>query len=139
MATTIIIAIIALAAGILAGILIAGRGKNALTTEKQTLEAQLAAANQSHATETSLLNHQLTEQKAEAAKALQSAKEEATKALEDYKTESDKRLADYKEEVSKRHTTVVEELKQTHLQFVEEQDRRHRSDREAMEKRFADT
>ena len=139
MATTIIIAIIALAAGILAGILIAGRGKNTLTTEKQTLEAQLAAAKQSHATETSLLNHQLTEQKAEAAKALQSAKEEATKALEDYKTESDKRLADYKEEVSKRHTTVVEELKQTHLQFVEEQDRRHRSDREAMEKRFADT
>ena len=68
MATTIIIAIIALAVGILAGILIAGRGKNALTTEKQTLEAQLAAANQSHATETSLLNHQLTEQKAEAAK-----------------------------------------------------------------------
>ena len=82
MATTIIIAIIALAAGLLAGILIAGRGKNALNAEKQALEAQLAAANQSHVNEAALLNRQLTDQKAEAAKALQSAKEESAKALE---------------------------------------------------------
>ena len=128
MATTIIIAIIALAAGFLAGMLIGGRGKNALSTEKQTLEAQLAATNQSHATETTLLNKQLADQKAEAAKAIQSTKEEA-----------DKRLAEYKEEVLKRHNTVVEEIKENHQRFVEEQDRRHRSDTEALEKRFTET
>ena len=139
MITTIIIAVIALAAGILAGILIAGRGKNALTAEKQTLEAQLAAANQSHTTETSLLNRQMETQKAEAAKALQNAKEEAAKALEDYKADADKRLADYKEEVLKRHNTVVDELKQNHQALLDEQDRRHRSDTEALEKRFNDT
>jgi DNA recombination protein RmuC len=139
MITTIIIAVIALAAGILAGILIAGRGKNTLTAEKQTLEAQLAAANQSHTTETSLLNRQLETQKTEAAKALQNAKEEAAKALEDYKADADKRLADYKEEVLKRHNTVVDELKQNHQALLDEQDRRHRSDTEALEKRFNDT
>ena len=139
MITTIIIAVIAHAAGILAGILIAGRGKNALTAEKQTLEAQLAAANQSHTTETSLLNRQMETQKAEAAKALQNAKEEAAKALEDYKADVDKRLADYKEEVLKRHNTVVDELKQNHQALLDEQDRRHRSDTEALEKRFNDT
>ena len=139
MITTIIIAVIALAAGILAGILIAGRGKNALTAEKQTLEAQLAAANQSHTTETSLLNRQLETQKTEAAKALQNAKEEAAKALEDYKADADKRLADYKEEVLKRHNTVVDELKQNHQALLDEQDRRHRSDTEALEKRFSET
>ena len=128
MATTIIIAIIALATGVLAGMLIAGRGKNAINAEKQSLEAQLAAARQSHATETALLNKQLETQKNDTAKA-----------LEDYKVESDKRLADYKEEVLKRHNTVVDELKQNHQHFVEEQDRRHRSDTEALEKRFADT
>ena len=134
--TTIIIALAALAAGILAGILIAGRGKNALTTEKQTLEAQLAAANQSHATETALLNKQLETQKAETEKALQTAKEEAAKALETYKTESDKRLAAYKEEVVKRHNTVVDELKQNHEAFVREQDRRHQASTKALEDRF---
>ena len=139
MATTIIIAIIALAAGLLAGILIAGRGKNALNAEKQALEAQLAAANQSHVNEAALLNRQLTDQKAEAAKALQSAKEESAKALEKYKAESDKRLADYKEEVLKRHNTVVDELKQNHQALLDEQDRRHRSDTEALEKRFSET
>ena len=126
--TTIIIAIIALAAGILAGILLAGRGKNALNAEKQALEAQLAAANQSHATETALLNKQLDAQKAEAEKNLQA-----------YKAEADKRLADYKEEVLKRHNTVVEEIKENHQRFVDEQDRRHRSDTEALEKRFSET
>ena len=128
MVTTIIIAIIALAAGILAGILIAGRSKNALAAEKQSLEAQFAAANQSHATETALLNKQLDTQKSDAAQALQTAKEEA-----------DKRLADYKEEVLKRHNTVVEEIKQNYQQLIDEQDRRHRSDTEALEKRFTDT
>ncbi len=128
MTTTIIIAIIALAAGVLAGILIAGRGKNALAAEKQSLEAQLAATNQSHATETALLNKQLDTQKADASQALQTAKEEA-----------DKRLADYKEEVLKRHNTVVEEIKQNYQQLIDEQDRRHRSDTEALEKRFTDT
>lgn len=128
MTPTIIIAIIiALAAGVLAGILIAGRGKNALLTEKQTLEAQLVAANQSHTTETALLSKQLESQKVDAAQALQDAKEEA-----------DKRLADYKEEVLKRHNTVVDELRQNHQQLIDEQDRRHRSDTEALEKRFAD-
>ena len=128
MATTIIVAIIALAAGVLAGVLIAGRGKNALNAEKQSLEAQLAAVNQSHATETAMLNRQLADQKADTTKALQSAKEE-----------SDKRLADYKEEVLKRHNTVVDEIKENHQHFIEEQERRHRSDTEALEKRFADT
>ena len=128
MATTIIIAIIALAAGFLAGMLIGGRGKIALSTEKQTLEAQLAATNQSHATETALLNKQLADQKVEAAQAIQATKEEA-----------DKRLTDYKEEVLKRHNTVVEEIKENHQRFVEEQDRRHRSDTEALEKRFTET
>lgn len=128
MATTIIVAIIALAAGVLAGVLIAGRGKNALNAEKQSLEAQLAAANQSHTTETAMLNRQLADQKADAAKALQNAKEE-----------SDKRLADYKEEVLKRHNTVVDELKQNHQALLDEQDRRHRSDTEALEKRFSET
>ena len=126
--TTIIIAIIALAAGILAGILLAGRGKNALNAEKQALEAQLAAANQSHATETALLNKQLDAQKAEAEKNLPA-----------YKADADKRLADYKEEVLKRHNTVVEEIKENHQRFVDEQDRRHRSDTEALEKRFSET
>ncbi len=128
MATTIIIAFIALGAGILAGILIAGRSKNALAAEKQSLEAQLAAASQSHATETSLLNRQLETQKADASQALLTAKEEA-----------DRRLADYKEEVLKRHNTVVDELKQSYQKLIDEQDRRHRSDTEALEKRFADT
>lgn len=128
MGTTIIIAIIALTAGILAGILISSRGKNTLAAEKHTLEAQLAATNQSHATETALLNRQLADQKTDAAQAVQSAKEEA-----------DKRLADYKEEVLKRHNTVVDELKQNHQHFIDEQERRHRSDTEALEKRFADT
>lgn len=126
--TTIIIAIIALVTGILAGMLIAGRNKNALNAEKQALEAQLAAANQSHSTETALLNRQLESQKADASKALQTAKEEA-----------DKRLADYKEEVLKRHNTVVDEIKQNHQKLIDEQDRRHRSDTEALEKRFTDT
>ena len=128
MATTIIIAIIALGAGILAGILIAGRSKNALAAEKQSLEAQLAAASQSHATEAALLNRQLETQKADASQALLTAKEEA-----------DRRLADYKEEVLKRHNTVVDELKQSYQKLIDEQDRRHRSDTEALEKRFADT
>ncbi len=128
MTTTIIIALIALAAGVLAGILIAGRGKNVLVAEKQSLEAQLAAANQSHATETALLNKQIDTQKADAAQALQETKEE-----------SDKRLTDYKEEVLKRHNTVVEEIKQNYQQLIDEQDRRHRSDTEALEKRFTDT
>ena len=128
MGTTIIIAIIALTAGILAGILISSRGKNTLAAEKHTLEAQLAATNQSHATETALLNRQLADQKTDAAQAVQSAKEEA-----------DKRLADYKEEVLKRHNTVVDELKQNHQHFIDEQERRHRSDTEALEKRFVDT
>ena len=126
--TNIIIAIIALATGVLAGILIAGRGKNALVSEKQTLEAQLTAAKQSHTTEIALFNKQLDTQKADAAQALQTAKEEA-----------DKRLADYKEEVLKRHNTVVEEIKQNYQQLIDEQDRRHRSDTEALEKRFTDT
>ena len=128
MVTTIIITIIALVAGILAGMLISGHGKNALSTEKQSLEAQLTAERQSHITETSLLNHQLAEYKAEAAQALQTAKAEA-----------DKRLAEYKEEVLKRHNTVVDELKQNHQALLDEQDRRHRSDTEALEKRFTDT
>lgn len=128
MAITIIIAIIAFIAGIFAGILFAGRGKNALIVEKQSLEAQLTAAIQSHAAETAMLNKQLDSQKADAAQALQTAKEEA-----------DKRLADYKDEVLKRHNTVVDELKQNHQRLLDEQDRRHRSDTEALEKRFADT
>lgn len=117
MTTTIIIAIIALLAGFLGGMLIAGRGKNALGTEKQTLEAKLAAVIQSHTTETALLNKQLETQKADAAKA----------------------LADYKEEVVKRHNTVVDEIKQNHEAFVNEQDRRHEADIKALEKRFTDT
>jgi len=128
MATTIIVAIIALTAGVLAGVLIAGRGKNDIIAEKQSLEAELTAVKQSHTTETAMLNRQLADQKADAAQALQNAKEEA-----------DKRLADYKEEVTKRHNTVVDELKQNQQHFVEEQERRHRSDTEALEKRFADT
>ncbi len=128
MATTIIIALIAFAAGVLAGMLIAGRGKNALSAEKQNLETQLTATNQSHATETALLNKQLESQKSDAAQSLQIAKEEA-----------DKRLSDYKEEVLKRHNTVVDELKQSYQKLIDEQDRRHRSDTEALEKRFADT
>lgn len=139
MATTIIIAIITFAAGTLAGLLIAGRGKSDLNAEKQGIEAQLAAARQSHATETDLLNRQLDTQKADAAKALQSSKEEAAKALEDYKADADRRLNDYKEEVLKRHNTVVDEIKQNYQKLLEEQDRRHRSDTEALEKHFSDT
>ncbi len=128
MATTIIIAIIALVAGVLAGMLVTGRGKDTLVAEKQTLEARLAAAQQSHAAETALLNRQLETQKADAAQTLQAAKAEA-----------DKRLADYKDEVLKRHNTVVDELKQNHQNLIDEQDRRHNSDKEALEKRFSDT
>ena len=128
MTITIIIAIIALAAGVFAGMLIAGRGKNAVTAEKQNVEAQLAAEKQRYTTETSLLNRQLESQKADASQALQTAKEEA-----------DKRMADYKEEVLKRHNTVVDELKQNYQQLIDEQDRRHRNDTEALEKRFTDT
>ena len=113
----IIIAIIALGTGFMAGLLIAGRGKNALAVEKQSVEAQLAAANQSHAIETALLNRQLESQKADA----------------------DKRLVDYKEEVRRRHDQVMEETRQSYQKLIDEQDRRHRSDTEALEKRFADT
>ena len=129
MSISIIISLVGLLiVGALIGYLYGARKKNAINTEKQNLEAQLAAANQSHATETTLLNKQLGSQRADAAQALQAAKEEA-----------DKRLADYKEEVLKRHNTVVEELKQNYQKLIDEQDRRHRSDTEALEKRFADT
>lgn len=129
MSISIIISLVGLLiVGALVGYLYGARKKNAINTEKQNLEAQLTAANQSHATETSLLNKQLSSQRADAAQALQAAKEEA-----------DKRLADYKEEVLKRHNTVVEELKQNYQKLIDEQDRRHRSDTEALEKRFADT
>ena len=129
MSISIIISLVGLLiVGALIGYLYGARKKNAINTEKQNLEAQLAAANQSHATETTLLNKQLSSQRADAAQALQAAKEEA-----------DKRLADYKEEVLKRHNTVVEELKQNYQKLIDEQDRRHRSDTEALEKRFADT
>ena len=139
MTTTIIIAIIALAAGIIAGLFIAGRSKNAITAEKQTLETQLAAEKQRYTTETTLLSRQLESQKADAAQALQTAKEEAEKNLQSHKEESDKRMADYKDEVLKRHNTVVDELKQNYQQLIDEQERRHRSDTEALEKRFTDT
>ena len=129
MSISIIISLVGLLiVGALIGYLYGARKKNAINTEKQNLEAQLTAANQSHATETTLLNKQLGSQRADAAQALQAAKEEA-----------DKRLADYKEEVLKRHNTVVEELKQNYQKLIDEQDRRHRSDTEALEKRFADT
>ncbi len=129
MSISIIISLVGLLiVGALIGYLYGARKKNAINTEKQNLEAQLTAANQSHATETTLLNKQLSSQRADAAQALQAAKEEA-----------DKRLADYKEEVLKRHNTVVEELKQNYQKLIDEQDRRHRSDTEALEKRFADT
>lgn len=129
MSISIIISLVGLIiVGALIGYLYGARKKNAINTEKQNLEAQLAAANQSHATETTLLNKQISSQRADAAQALQAAKEEA-----------DKRLADYKEEVLKRHNTVVEELKQNYQKLIDEQDRRHRSDTEALEKRFADT
>ncbi|MCR5589113.1 MAG: DNA recombination protein RmuC [Bacteroidales bacterium] len=129
MSISIIISLVGLLiVGALIGYLYGARKKNAINTEKQNLEAQLAAANQSHATETTLLNKQLGSQRADAAQALQAAKEEA-----------DKRMADYKEEVLKRHNTVVEELKQNYQKLIDEQDRRHRSDTEALEKRFADT
>lgn len=135
----IIMSIGVLLVGVVVGYLVGGRGKGALRSEKQTLEAQLAAEKQSHATETALLSHQLTEQKADAAKVLRDAKEDGEKSLQAYKEESDKRLADYKEEVLKRHNTVVDELKQNHQSLLDEQERRHRSDTEALEKRFADT
>lgn len=129
MSISIIISLVGLlVVGALIGYLYGARKKNAINTEKQNLEAQLTAANQSHATETTLLNKQISSQRADAAQALQAAKEEA-----------DKRLADYKEEVLKRHNTVVEELKQNYQKLIDEQDRRHRSDTEALEKRFADT
>ena len=128
MTITIIVAIIALAAGVFAGMFVAGRGKNALAAERQTLEAQLAAEKQSRATETALLNRQLESQKSDAAKL-----------LEESKAEADKRMADYKEEVLKRHNTVVDEIKENHRKLLDEQDRRHRSDTEALEKRFTDT
>jgi len=129
MSISIIISLVGLLiVGALIGYLYGARKKNAINTEKQNLEAQLTAANQSHATETTLLNKQISSQRADAAQALQAAKEEA-----------DKRLADYKEEVLKRHNTVVEELKQNYQKLIDEQDRRHRSDTEALEKRFADT
>ena len=137
--TTILIAIIALAAGMLAGILIAGRGKNAIMAEKQGLEAQLAAARQSNATETALLNRQLETQKNEATQAIQTAKEEAAQTLENYKSETEKRMAEYKDEVTKRHNTVVDELKQNHQTLIDEQERRHQNDTEALEKRFSET
>ena len=136
---TIATIIIALAAGFLAGMLIAKRGKNAISVEKQTLEARFAAVQENHTKETALLNKQLETQKSDAAQALQTAKEEAAKTLEDYKIESEKRLADYKDEVLKRHNTVVDELKQNHQKLLDEQDRRHHSDTEALEKRFTDT
>jgi len=136
---TIVIAILALGAGILAGLFIAGRNKNSLHVENQRLEAQLAAEQQSHATETRLLNQQLESQKREATQALLTAKEEAAKNLEEYKSDADKRLTEYKEEVLRRHNTVVEELKQNHQTLLNEQERRHHSDTEALEKRFSDT
>lgn len=136
---TIVIAILALGAGILAGLFIAGRNKNSLHVENQRLEAQLAAEQQSHATETRLLNQQLESQKREATQALLTAKEEAAKNLEEYKSDADKRLTEYKEEVVRRHNTVVEELKQNHQTLLNEQERRHHSDTEALEKRFSDT
>lgn len=140
MSISIIILLVGvLLVGAFIGYLLGGRGKNAINAEKQSLEAQLAAANQSHSTETALLNRQLESQKADAAQSLRGAKEEAEKSLQSYKDESDKRLADYKEEVLKRHNTVVEELKQNYQKLIDEQERRHHSDTEALEKRFTDT
>ena len=112
MITTIIIAVIALAAGILAGILIAGRGKNALTAEKQTLEAQLAAANQSHTTETSLLNRQMETQNAEAAKALQNAKDELKQNHQALLDEQDRRHRSDTEALEKRFNDTIKALRE---------------------------
>lgn len=128
MATTIIIAIVALGAGVLAGLLIANQGKNRIISERQSLEAQLTATQQSHASETALLNKQLETQRADAVQSLQTAKEEA-----------DRHLREYKGDVEQRYQEAIEKNHQYYKQLMDEQERRHKADTEALEKRFNDT
>ena len=117
MATTIIIAVIALAAGILAGILIAGRGKTTLATENKSLEAKLAATTLSHTTELALLNRQMESQKTEAERSLQQAKEEAAATLQQAKEEAAATLQQAKEEAA----ATLQAAKEEYTQALEKQ------------------
>jgi len=150
----ILIAIVSLAAGLLAGLLFAGRGKGRMKAELDMLNRQLSDTKQEH--QRQLENqkeesaHNLQDVKDEAAKTLQDAKdgasqmlhdakEEAAKILADSKAEYDKRLADYKEEVKNRHNQVMEETKQSYQKLIDEQELRHNNDTKALESRFSET
>lgn len=150
----ILIAIVSLAAGLLAGLLFAGRGNGRMKAELDMLNRQLSDTKQEHQRqlesqkEESARNLQVV--KDEAAKTLQDAKdgasqmlhdakEEAAKMLADSKAEYDKRLADYKEEVKNRHNQVMEETKQSYQKLIDEQELRHNNDTKALESRFSET
>ena len=106
MATTLIAAFAAAVAGLLAGLLLAGRGKSKLQEEIQTLqneksgtEARLHAYMQQHETEVNLLNRQLEAQKADA----------------------ENHLKEYKADVEQRYNTAVENNRQHYEQLMQEQ------------------
>ena len=124
MATTLIAAFAAAVAGLLAGLLLAGRGKSKLQEEIQTLqneksgtEARLHAYMQQHETEVNLLNRQLEAQKADA----------------------ESHLKEYKADVEQRYNTAVENNRQHYEQLMQEQERRHIADTAALEQRFNNT
>lgn len=124
MATTLIAAFAAAVAGLLAGLLLAGRGKSKLQEEIQTLqneksgtEARLHAYMQQHETEVNLLNRQLEAQKADA----------------------ENHLKEYKADVEQRYNTAVENNRQHYEQLMQEQERRHIADTAALEQRFNNT
>lgn len=150
----ILIAIVSLAAGLLAGLLFAGRGKDRMKAELDMLNRQLSDTKQEHQRQLESQKeesaHNLQVVKDEAAKTLQDAKdgasqmlhdakEEAAKMLADSKAEYDKRLADYKEEVKNRHNQVMEETKQSYQKLIDEQELRHNNDTKALESRFSET
>lgn len=150
----ILIAIVSLAAGLLAGLLFAGRGKDRMKVELDMLNRQLSDTKQEHQRQLESQKeesaHHLQVVKDEAAKTLQDAKdgasqmlhdakEEAAKMLADSKAEYDKRLADYKEEVKNRHNQVMEETKQSYQKLIDEQELRHNNDTKALESRFSET
>ena len=161
----ILIALVSLAAGVLAGLLIAGKGKGQAAAKVELLDKQLSDTKSEYQEQLVALKeetaHNLQTAKEEAARTLQAAKDEAAealqaakeeaaqtlqavkedaaKALADTKAEYDKRMADYKEEVRCRHNQVMEETKQSYQKLIEEQELRHNNDTKALDNRFTDT
>ena len=109
----ILLPILCACLGIAVGFMIASRKQTHLQASLSDMQAQLGSKN----TEVELLQHSITQQKEEAAKA----------------------LADYKGEVLKRHNDVLDATRQSYDTLLKEQELRHREATAALEKRFDDT